>query len=343
MATYKVIQDIEAEDKFVGPLTLKQFVFACAGILFGYLNIFALTKGLPVLMAVFVPPMALGFFLAVPWSRDQPTEMWVLAKLKFLFKPKIRIWDQSGVQELVTITAPKKIEKNLTKNYTPGEVKSRLKALAETIDSRGWATKHATLEDSRFVGGDFVSDRLVSPSALPRQVPAVDLESVPDVMDPSSNPLSDNLQTMIKAQDNKYKDELRQKMDKARRGEPPEPANRDNMSINKNHKRPAVPAPAAKKYRADEKLINKQLQAKKQVGELAKSHMRGLSINHPGQTGPAARDSRLEAQSSNAMTSEPAPDTISRLASSNDLNIATVAREANRGGEDNGEIVVPLR
>jgi hypothetical protein len=266
--------------------------------------------------------MALGFFLAVPWSRDQPTEMWVLAKLKFLFKPKIRIWDQSGVQELVTITAPKKIEKNLTKNYTPGEVKSRLKALAETIDSRGWATKHATLEDSRFVGGDFVSDRLVSPSALPRQVPAVDLESVPDVMDPSSNPLSDNLQTMIKAQDNKYKDELRQKMDKARRGEPPEPANRDNMSINK---------------------INKQLQSKKQTGELAKSHMRGLSINHPGRTGPAAQDSRLEAQSSNAMTSEPAPDTISRLASSNDLNIATVAREANRGGEDNGEIVVPLR
>ena len=28
MATYKVIQDIEAEDKLVGPLTLKQFIYA---------------------------------------------------------------------------------------------------------------------------------------------------------------------------------------------------------------------------------------------------------------------------------------------------------------------------
>ena len=28
MATYKVIQDIEAEDKLIGPLTLRQFIYA---------------------------------------------------------------------------------------------------------------------------------------------------------------------------------------------------------------------------------------------------------------------------------------------------------------------------
>ncbi|MGH7158305.1 MAG: PrgI family mobile element protein [Candidatus Saccharimonadales bacterium] len=28
MATYKVIQDIEAEDKILGPLTLRQFIYA---------------------------------------------------------------------------------------------------------------------------------------------------------------------------------------------------------------------------------------------------------------------------------------------------------------------------
>ncbi len=40
MATYKVIQDIEAEDKFLGPLTLKQFIFGAAAVFFGYLSLF---------------------------------------------------------------------------------------------------------------------------------------------------------------------------------------------------------------------------------------------------------------------------------------------------------------
>jgi hypothetical protein len=35
MATYKVIQDIEAEDKLVGPLSLKQFIFALIAIFLG--------------------------------------------------------------------------------------------------------------------------------------------------------------------------------------------------------------------------------------------------------------------------------------------------------------------
>ncbi len=46
MATYKVIQDIEAEDKFVGPLTLKQFIFACITVVLGYLSFLLLTKNL---------------------------------------------------------------------------------------------------------------------------------------------------------------------------------------------------------------------------------------------------------------------------------------------------------
>ena len=45
MATYKVIQDIEAEDKFLGPLTLKQFIFGAGGAFFAWLNFFAFTRG----------------------------------------------------------------------------------------------------------------------------------------------------------------------------------------------------------------------------------------------------------------------------------------------------------
>jgi len=38
MATYKVIQDIEAEDKLVGPLTLRQFIYAAIAAICGYLS-----------------------------------------------------------------------------------------------------------------------------------------------------------------------------------------------------------------------------------------------------------------------------------------------------------------
>ncbi len=144
MATYKVIQDIEADDKFLGPLSLKQFIFGAGGIFFGWMGFMATIKGAGFLLVVFGPLTLLGLFLAVPWSKDQPTEVWVLAKLRFYFKPKIRVWNQDGIQELVTITVPKKEEKNLTKGFSQAEVTSRLKTLAETLDSRGWSAKRAS-------------------------------------------------------------------------------------------------------------------------------------------------------------------------------------------------------
>lgn len=336
MATYKVIQDIEAEDKFVGPLTLKQFVFACSGILFGYLNIFAVTRGAAFLMVLFLPPMLLGFFLAIPWSRDQPTEMWVLAKLKFMFKPKKKLWSQAGLQELVTITAPKKEDKNLTKNYSQGEVKSRLKALAETIDSRGWAVKHATAEDSRAASNDFISDRLVAPSSTAASAEDTDLKNIPDMMDPSSNPLSGNLQNMINAKGDKKKDELKKKMNKARQGRT-DRESKSNLSINRRQPR-ATPQPP-KKADGSEQELAKKLKSKKQAGHIAQSHMRSIPSGHED-SAPKAKKTKSD-KTQAAMTSGPTPDTI-RLANNSDLNVATVAREANRGHKDDGEVIVPL-
>lgn len=45
MAVYKVLQDIEAEDKLIGPLTLRQFIYAAIGAIFLWLSYVSLTKG----------------------------------------------------------------------------------------------------------------------------------------------------------------------------------------------------------------------------------------------------------------------------------------------------------
>src|SRR5581483_953621 len=147
MAEYKVIQDIEAEDKLLGPLTLKGFIYALIAGTLAFLN-FKLVATPAIgsirwaLLVIFGLPMLLFGVLASPLGREQPTEIWLLSRIRFFIKPKSRVWDQSGLNNLVTITAPKKVDKHLTKELSQNEVKSRLKTLAVTMDSRGWAVKN---------------------------------------------------------------------------------------------------------------------------------------------------------------------------------------------------------
>src|SRR3989344_4571783 len=202
MAIYKVLQDIEAEDKFVGPLTLKQFIFMAIAFVSGYLAFFAATRHIYFLLGPLLPLMLVSGFLGFPFKRDQPTEIWLLAKIRFWFKPRIRIWDQSGENDLVTITAPKKIEHFLTNNLTQVEVKSRLKALAETIDSRGWAAKDANVNLYSPTAVTYAapnSDRLVGSSTLPqtKNIVTADVQASDDMLDEKHNPKAKHLGKML--------------------------------------------------------------------------------------------------------------------------------------------------
>src|SRR5690242_7436024 len=109
MANYKVIQDIEAEDKLLGPLTLRQFIYALVSVFFLYICFIVIKSKVYLLLFAFFPPALFTGFFAFPFMKDQPTEVWALAKIRFMFKPRKRVWDQMGVKELVTITVPKKV------------------------------------------------------------------------------------------------------------------------------------------------------------------------------------------------------------------------------------------
>jgi hypothetical protein len=200
MASYKVLQDIEAEDKFLGPLTLKQFILAAITTVGLYLSFYFLSRGVWLVAIILLPFEIVLGFLAFPWGRDQPTETWLLAKLRFYFKPRKRIWDQTGIQELVRITVPKRLEEHLTDGLSSIEVKSRLKALADTIDSRGWVIKNVNV--NMFTQPAYGalsnpmddSDRLVAASTLPQQTPVVDITADDDIF---SNPLASRLDAQI--------------------------------------------------------------------------------------------------------------------------------------------------
>lgn len=196
MATYKLIQDIEAEDHILGPLSLRQFIFALIAVFMFYMSFYFVSKHLTFMLAIFLPPGLFFAFFAVPFGRDQPTEIWFLAKLRFWFKPRKRIWDQSGVKELVTITAPKVVEPVRTDGLSQYEVKSRLSALANTLDSRGWVVKNSSAPSAAAVwnnNAQVQSDRIVDVEndIIPEETP---VES--DILE-NSNPIARQFDSMI--------------------------------------------------------------------------------------------------------------------------------------------------
>lgn len=225
MAVYKVIQDIEAEDRLLGPLTLKGLIYAGAAALLGFINFQIVTAGMPVvvklpILIVMLMPMVLFGALASPLGRDQPTEVWLLAHIRFLLKPRQRLWNQSGLSHLVTVTAPKRIERQLTKGFSQVEVQSRLKALATTLDSRGWVVKNVnvnlTAQPDYLASEAESSDRLVTASTLSREVPEIDIRANDDILDEKNNPTAQKFETMMVQAEQKRKDELAKKIEEAR-------------------------------------------------------------------------------------------------------------------------------
>lgn len=140
MAVYKVPQDVEAEDKLLGPLTFRQFVYliiatASAGMMFFMFQVFWPLALIP------VPFLLLFGILALPLRKDQPMETYLLALLRFYLKSKQRLWDPDGTITYVEITAPRNTEQHLAKSYGSEAAKQRLDYLARVMDSRGWALK----------------------------------------------------------------------------------------------------------------------------------------------------------------------------------------------------------
>lgn len=375
MATYKVIQDIEAEDKFLGPLTLKQFIFGAAAVFFGYSGFFAVVKGMPALLIIFAPPAFLGLFLAIPWSSQQSTEVWALAKLRFHLKPRARIWNQSGLEELVRITAPKKIDKQLTNGLDETEVRSRLKALAETIDSRGWAVKNA-IEQQAYMPSyrPEAGERLVDLAALPQTVPDADPNQYKDVLD-EDEAVSAKFQRMMRESSQTRVQESLAKMDRVRHGEPLESVQRPEVHFTPPADLQPTPMPAPSVLTPsgtspvftqvappapNEQVLSQQLRNKRNAGDLAYNRLHTvpaaphassfgqpqLPIVQPAFSTSTGTDdstqSTDDAQTQAGMTNTPDP-AILNLAQNNDLNVETIARQAKKDDPKENEVVISLR
>jgi hypothetical protein len=318
MAVYKVPQDVEADDKLIGPFTFRQFI---------YLIIVALLTALAWWMAqlfvglIIIPLPFIIFFgaLALPIRKDQPMEVYLAAMVSFYLKPRKRLWDADGIDSLIEITVPKTIQFQLTKDMSSNEAVQRLGYLAQIVDSQGWAVRGQGVQ---------------APNSSVSNDVYFESQQIEDVLD-SNTSVSQSLDNMINQSDAKHHQEMidRLHQQSVAQQQPaataaPEPAQSQltNPYDLYTSTQPAVPAPVYDPY---------------------PTNIQQSVIQPLGPSDQVYTASVTPAEPPTITTSEkPVSPDIINLANNADLSIETIAREANRIKEQENmteEVVISLR
>ncbi|HYG84368.1 MAG TPA: PrgI family protein [Verrucomicrobiae bacterium] len=335
MAVYKVPQDVEAEDKLLGPFSFRQFIYLIIAVIAGaiawglaQISIFLIAIPLPVIIAFGA--------LALPLKKDQPMETYLAALVQFFLKPKKRMWDPDGTMSLVQITAPRRIEEQRTKGISENEAVNRLSYLAQLMDTRGWA--------SRGVGDAAGNSSLVEDIAL-------EAEEATDMMDETAG-VSQSFNSLIEQSDAARKEEMRARMQQVSREaqqQPAVPGNPyDQFTAGKTtgatqaapaqtSQQPNTPAPAA-----DEPGAIPQFNPYPTIHQHVVQPLGTAPAAPPKSAEPAAPS---QPQPAAPPSEEQLSPDIMKLATNPDLSISTIAHEAHRLQEkQNGEeVVISLR
>jgi len=191
MAEYKVPQDVEADDKLIGPFSFRQFIYliivalSCAAA-WGLWQLFIPLAIIPLPVIIFFGALAL------PLRKDQPMEVYLAAMVSFYLKPRKRLWEADGIDSLIEITVPKTVEVQRTKNISQGEAQQRFGYLAEIVDSQGWAVRGQGVQ---------------APNSAMNTDVYLEAQQAEDILD-SSNNVAQSLDYMIGKSDVKRREDM---------------------------------------------------------------------------------------------------------------------------------------
>jgi hypothetical protein len=188
MSQYKVPQDVEAEDHILGPLTLKQFIYAIVAVAWAGMFFFVLKKVI-ILYVIVVLPISLLFLLLAFYKRDgQNFEQLLIALVGFFANSRKRIWRKEAVVESFHVEAAKPKEE--LSQRSSADVRAELTRLGELADARGinHPQAHVVMPASMMTGE--LNSAMV-PAAPIIEEPATDLYDI------STSPLASNLNALI--------------------------------------------------------------------------------------------------------------------------------------------------
>lgn len=322
MAQYKVPQDVEADDKLLGPFTFRQFVYLLitAGLIALAVWLFQV---FPLLAIIPILPALLLLVLALPLKKDQPMETYLAAIVSFYLKPRTRIWNPGQRESTITITAPKIVETSRTRNISGEEATHRLSFLADIVDSEG---------------------RAINGSSPMRDDLAAEANNAVDMFDSYH---FDNLKTTIRKDENDRHNELVEKM---------------RQAIEKNGILEESTTPNKIFRHSDTFVIpNQTLGGDSSPASIPQSQMSSVVVQPTSVTQPAPRPVQPtpapaptpQPAPQPAPQPTPAPQpaaptiimpskNMNNLANNKDFSVATIAQQANRIRKDEGETYISL-
>jgi len=295
--------------------------------------------------------------LAFPWGKDQPTEIWLAARIRFLIKVRKRIWDQTGIKNLVNVTAPKRIAHVYTDGLSNKQVKNRMGALATMIDSRGWAVKSYLPEDQQEE-----SDRLASGTVRERTAMKAIVNSTPDILE-DQGVISKQFDSMIQKSEQVHKAKEQQIISNARKISTNTPAqtnkNNPDFWFMNQAQQPLDPSlttfqsspvitPGSKSATNTTATNTTAVEEQNFIDQVNKKHtiddLQTKSTNEKVITplDESPKTTPVENKSSKSTMTPPKDPDILELAKSNDLNIATLERQGKKDLSGSGEVVVSL-
>ena len=339
MAQYKVPQDVEADDKLLGPFSFRQFIYLII-VALAIAGMWGLWQLLPPLAILPLPVVVFFGALALPLRKDQPMETYLAAIVQFYIKPRKRFWDPDGIESLIEITAPKTRQVQRTNGLSQNEAEQRLSYLANLVDTRGWSVRGVN-------------------SAQPDTTMNDDLyfeaQQTEDILD-DNNSVSRNLDQMIGQRDAQRHEDMLERM---RTGTA-------SQQVQQTPAQPTIP-PIADPYaslqpQTTQMPVAAQSPAAQQATDADVAVLQQAKYNpypnnmHQTVVQPMGAQQHQPAQQQAAQTapppqqpSQPEPPKITTsekpvsagimtLANNHDLSIAAIAREANRIHEREAEL-----
>jgi len=319
MAVYKVPQDVEADDKLIGPFSFRQFIYliiAVIGIALGW----GLSQLFLPLAVIPIPIVIFFGILALPLRKDQPMEIYLAAVVSFYLKPRKRLWQPDGIQSLVEITAPKVVEIQRSKNLSQSEAQQRLSYLADIVDTGGWAVRGVAAAE---------------PNSAMQNDAYIEAQQTEDILDTNSG-VTQSFNTMIDQADTRRHEEMLERMRQAPTSPQPTPP----VVQVADPYASLAPAPAVASpdphvnYDPYPNSIHQTI-----IQPLNKKDQEAISTVNTSSISPKPAPTTSE---------KPISPDIINLANNPDLSIETIAHEANRihqkeEGLPEDEVVISLR
>lgn len=247
MGTYKVPQNVESEDKILGPLSLKQFIYALIGLGYGFITFALFQQFIFIWFIVGIPPALFLLALGLYQKDDQPLETYVIAVASYFTRPRIRFWEKEPIAEVFRVEPPPPKQEIMQRD--PGEVRSQLQQLAELVDTRGWSAKEPEVQEPEVVpvvdlrgriGADVLSQapmpvtpaEIASPQPVAQQLyPEVTKED--DILDNTSQSAQD-LNVLIENTVKSVREEAMEKMNSVQSAPAPKPGETVKASASTN-------------------------------------------------------------------------------------------------------------